>query len=92
MTSVSTLAPARHRSESDLVTERFDTRHGRTLRIALRTTGGLTQRAGAVLGTHLSVILALTVGLAGIAAGLTLPPGGTALAWFVPLVDGAMVL
>src|SRR5438128_9036789 len=46
----------------------------------------------ALLGAHLTVVLASTVGATGVAVGLFLPPGGTALAWFIPLVEGATVL
>ncbi|HEY9287286.1 MAG TPA: diguanylate cyclase, partial [Candidatus Dormibacteraeota bacterium] len=37
-------------------------------------------------------MLAAMVGIAGLAAGLLLPPPGMMLAWFIPLVDGATVL
>ncbi len=52
----------------------------------------LPRKVVALLGAHLTVVLASTVGVTGVAVGLFLPPGGTALAWFIPLVEGATVL
>jgi len=54
--------------------------------------GSLPRKVVALVGAHLTVLLALSVGVSGVAVALFLPPGGTALAWFIPLVDGATVL
>ncbi len=53
---------------------------------------GLPRKVVALLGAHLTVVLASTVGVIGVAVGLFLPPGGTMLAWFIPLVEGTIVL
>jgi diguanylate cyclase (GGDEF)-like protein/PAS domain S-box-containing protein len=62
---------------------------GDRIRLAL---GSLPGKALALLRTHLTAVLASSVGVSGVAVGVFLPPGGTALAWFVPLMDGATVL
>src|SRR4030081_2492797 len=53
--------------------------------------GSLPHKVMALPAAHLAVVLTSTAGVCGLAASL-LPPGGTALAWFIPLVEGATVL
>jgi diguanylate cyclase (GGDEF)-like protein/PAS domain S-box-containing protein len=50
------------------------------------------RKVAALLGAHLAVVLASAVGVCGLAVSLFLPTGGTALAWFIPLLEGATVL
>ena len=52
----------------------------------------LLRKVAALVGPHLTVVLAATVGVCGVAVGLFLPMGGTGLAWFIPLIEGATVL
>ena len=62
---------------------------GDPISIALRR---LPARIVALIGAQLTVVLAVSVGTSALAIALFLPPGGRALSWFVPLLDGATVL
>ncbi len=62
---------------------------GDQIRLGLRS---LPRKVVALPVAHLTVVLASTVGVSGVVAGLLLPPGGTALAWFIPLIEGTGVL
>ncbi len=62
---------------------------GDRIRLALRS---LPRDVVALIGAHRTLVLASIVGGTGVAVGVFLPPGGPALAWFVPLVEGATVL
>src|SRR5690348_17986531 len=50
------------------------------------------RRIVALIGAQLTVVLGVSVGTSALAVALLLPPGGRALSWFVPLLDGATVL
>ena len=62
---------------------------GDPIRLALQS---VPPRVVALLGGRLTVVLASIIGVSGVVAGLFLPPGGTALAWFIPLIEGATAL
>jgi diguanylate cyclase (GGDEF)-like protein/PAS domain S-box-containing protein len=62
---------------------------GDAIRVALRSVPG---RLAALIGAQATVVLTMSVGASALAAALLLPPGGRALSWFVPLLDGATVL
>jgi diguanylate cyclase (GGDEF)-like protein/PAS domain S-box-containing protein len=62
---------------------------GDPVRLAGRDLPG---RIVALVRAQLTAVLASSVGLLAVAVALFLSPGGTALAWFIPVLDGATVL
>lgn len=57
--------------------------------IALRS---VPARIVALIGAQPTVVLAMSVGTSALAVALLIPPGGRALSWLIPLLDGATVL